>query len=293
MGIVSAKGRATGVGDGSYEDFLQTDAPINRGNSGGALVDLDGRLVGINAQIMSPSGGNIGLGFAIPATMAKAVADQLIAGGVVHRAKLGVTAQTLTPELATSVGLGDSRGALVSDVEAKSPAAKAGLRQGDVIVALDGRPVADANGLRNSVAGMKPGSTVRVEVVRDGKREALSARLEEREPAQRANASGDEGGAPDHGFGLSVQPLTPDLARELGVPSTTPGVVVRDVEDNGVAADAGLRPGDVITRVDGHEVKGVDELRAALNRSSDKPALVLVRRQEGTLFVAVPRQPAS
>ena len=291
MGIVSAKGRATGVGDGSYEDFLQTDAPINRGNSGGALVDVEGRLVGINAQIVSPSGGNIGLGFAIPSTMARAVADQLIESGVVHRAKLGVTAQTLSPDLAASVGLKEARGALVSDVEAGSPAAAAGLKQGDVIVALDGRPITDANALRNTVAGSRPESTVRIDVLRDGRREQVSATLAAREtPATARVRRGEGGGAAEPSFGLSVEPLTPALAREAGVPEALRGVVVRDVQEDGVAAAAGVQPGDVITRVDGREVTTVEGLREALRRADAKPALVLVRRQDATLFLALPRE---
>ncbi len=145
MGIVSAKGRATGAGDGAYEDFLQTDAPINHGNSGGALVNLQGELVGINAQILSPSGGNIGLGFAIPSAMAQAVAEQLVTDGVVHRARLGVTVQGLTSELAESLGVPEARGALVSEVEPDSPAERAGVQQGDVVLHIDGKPVTDAN----------------------------------------------------------------------------------------------------------------------------------------------------
>ncbi len=185
MGIVSAKGRATGVGDGNYEDFLQTDAPINQGNSGGALVNLQGELVGINAQILSPSGGNIGLGFAIPSAMARAVTDQLTQDGVVHRSKLGVTVQPVTPELADSLGLSEARGALVSGVEPGSPAEHAGLRQGDVIVALNGRRVTDANALRNQIASTRPDSSVSIDLLRDGKTESMSVRLVERERAER------------------------------------------------------------------------------------------------------------
>ena len=210
-----------------------------------------------------------------------------------HRAKLGVTAQTLTPDLATSVGLTEARGALVSDVEAGSPAASAGLRQGDVIVALDGRPIADANMLRNNVAGARPGSTVKVEVIRDGRREQLSAHLVERETTTRAKAGRDDSGpGSEPSFGMSVEPLTPTTAREIGVPDSLRGVVVSDVDEDGVAAAAGLRPGDVITRVDGHDVTAVDGLRSALRGKDAKPALVLVRRQDATIFVALPRERA-
>lgn len=193
MGIVSAKGRTTGAGDGGYEDFIQTDAPINQGNSGGALVNLQGELVGINAQILSPSGGNIGLGFAIPSAMAQTVSAQLMQDGVVHRSKLGVTVQPLTAELASSLGLTDARGALVSDVESDSPAARAGLRQGDVIIGLDDHSTSDANSLRNQIASIRPGSAVSLRVLRDGRERSVSARLVERETRTDAAAKRSEG----------------------------------------------------------------------------------------------------
>jgi len=292
MGIVSAKGRATGVGDGSYEDFLQTDAPINQGNSGGALVDTAGRLVGINAQIVSPSGGNIGLGFAIPSAMAQAVADQLIRDGVVRRARLGVVAQSLTPDLAASLGLPDAHGALVSRVEDGSPAATAGVRQGDVITAVDGKPVADANVLRNTVASLRPGSETTIAVLRDGQRRELTARVVEREAERSARTSPHGGGhREDAAVGMTVAPVTPDLARELGVKGTD-GVAVMAVDPDGAAAAAGLRPGDVITRVNGKDIDSVTALRSALGASGTRPALVLVTRQGENVFVALTRDRA-
>jgi S1-C subfamily serine protease len=291
MGIVSAKGRATGVGDGSYEDFLQTDAPINRGNSGGALVDIEGRLVGINAQILSPSGGNIGLGFAIPVSMVRAVSDQLIRGGVVHRGKLGVTAQFITPDLASSLGLGDTRGALVSSVESGSPAATAGLRAGDVIVAVDGHGVADANALRNMIAAVRPGSTTSLSVLRDGKRRDLTAQLTEREAqASEADQPGPADAHGNSGLGMRVRPVTPELAREIGAPAGTHGLLVTAVAADSPAAAADIRAGDIILSVDSHEVSAASELRDLLApTSASKPALLLVNRQGATLFVALPR----
>jgi len=292
MGIVSAKGRTTpgSVGDGSYEDFLQTDAPINRGNSGGALVDLQGQLVGINAQILSPSGGNIGLGFAIPSTMVRAVADQLIEGGAVHRSKLGVNIQQLTPELAESLGLADMHGALVSGVEPGGPADRAGIKVQDVIVAFNGHPVVDSNALRNRVASFKPGTSAEVKVLRDGKTQTLSARVVEREPAKLASrGKGVDEGEGGSGFGMTLSPVTPQIARQLELPATSSGVVVTGVEPDSLAANAGIRPGDVIKRVNGKEVVSIDSVRSALTaQAGGKPALVMVSRQGADLFVALP-----
>jgi serine protease Do len=291
MGIVSAKGRATGVGDGSYEDFLQTDAPINQGNSGGALVNLQGELVGINAQILSPSGGNIGLGFAIPSAMARAVTDQLARDGVVRRSKLGVTIQPMTPDLAQSLGVTETRGALVSDVEAGSPAEKAGIRQGDVIVALNGQRVTDANALRNQIASTRPETTVSLEVMRGGKLETTSVRLVERERAQRASLNTTEGGdAGGPNLGMTVRPLTPEVAEQLELPRTEKGLVVTNVDPDGIAASVGLQTGDVIKRANDREVTTVPALRAAIDAHEDRPVLMLVNRRGANLFVAVPHQ---
>ena len=264
MGIISAKGRATGVGDGSYEDFLQTDAAINQGNSGGALVNLDGELVGINSQILTPTGGNIGLGFAIPSNMARQVMDQLKTDGKVSRSQLGVTVQNVTADIAASLKLADVSGALVSGVEPGSPAARAGLRQGDVIVSLDGEKLADNNALRNRIAGTKPGSKVAVEVLRDGRKETLYATLELK-PATTHRAAGSDG-ADAEGFGMTVQPLTPDVARELELAGRREGVVIREVDPDGAAAAAGLQPGDVIVQVNGTAVTSASELKSALGR---------------------------
>jgi Do/DeqQ family serine protease len=222
MGIVSAKGRATGLGDGSFEDFLQTDAPINQGNSGGALVNTSGQLVGINSQILSPSGGNIGIGFAVPSNMAKNVMDQLVSGGKVHRGKLGVTVQGLSGDLASGLGLTGISGALVSDVTPGSAAAKAGIKRGDVILSYQGHPVSDSNSLRNEVAATRPGSTIKLEVQRDGKRSELTATLDERAVA--ANGRQPRGGEPGNGsgrFGMTVEPVTPEIAAQLELPKDT------------------------------------------------------------------------
>jgi S1-C subfamily serine protease len=184
-GIISAKGRSTGLSDGSFEDFLQTDAPINQGNSGGALVSAAGELVGINSQILSPTGGNIGIGFAIPVNMAKNVMDQLVRTGRVRRGSLGVTIQPVTPDVAASLRLQDVRGALVNSVSPGSPAERAGLRHGDVITAFNGTPVADTNSLRNAVAGTQPGTEASLTVNRAGREEQLRVTLGELNPEAR------------------------------------------------------------------------------------------------------------
>jgi len=181
-GIISAKGRATGLSDGSFEDFLQTDAPINQGNSGGALINTRGELIGINSQILSTSGGNIGIGFAIPSNMAQNVLDQILEGGKVHRGQLGVSIQPMTPELASKFGLSDVQGVLVNSVIPNGPAAKAGLRQGDVIVDFNGAAVTDGNTLRNHVASTAPGTKVNLGIFRDHQKQQIQATLGEYQP---------------------------------------------------------------------------------------------------------------
>ncbi len=184
-GIISAKGRSTGISDGSFEDFIQTDASINQGNSGGALINAAGELVGINSQILTPTGGNIGIGFAIPVNMAKNVMDQLVQTGRVRRGSLGITIRPVTPEIATSMGLQDVRGALVNTVANGSAAERAGLRPGDVITAFNGAQVTDTNSLRNAVAGAQPGTEVTLTIIRERQPQELRATLGELNPTGR------------------------------------------------------------------------------------------------------------
>ena len=285
MGIVSAKGRATGIAEGSYEDFIQTDAPINQGNSGGALVSTQGELIGINSQILSPSGGNIGIGFSIPANMARNVMSQLIDHGEVRRGRLGVTIQGITPELARSLDLPNVNGALVSDVEAGSPAAAAGVKRGDVITALNGSAVRNSNALRNEIAELQPGTAAKLTVVRDGKEQQLTATLGALAPRGEHRASPAAGASGK--FGLSVEPLTAERARELGVRATR-GVFIAEVEPGSRAAEAGLRSGDVIEQVDRKVVTSVEGLRDAL-QTGTQPALLLVHRGNTTVFVTLDR----
>jgi Do/DeqQ family serine protease len=275
MGIISAKNRSTSA-DGSYEDFLQTDAPINHGNSGGALVNTAGELVGINSQILSSNDGNIGIGFAIPANMAKTVMDQLRTSGKVTRAQLGVTVQTVTSDMAASLGLKEPGGVIISDVTRGSAADHAGLKQGDVITAFAGQPVHDMNALRNRVAGSGPGSNADVTFVRDGSEKHATVKLEPLTPETLAR--NDRDGSNDRNdasaLGVAIQP-------------SDNGLVVENVDPDGRAADAGMQRGDVIESVNRQSVKTVDELRAALKKSSDRPALVLIHRDNADLFLTV------
>jgi Do/DeqQ family serine protease len=293
MGIISAKGRSTSVGDGSYEDFLQTDAPINHGNSGGALVNTKGEVIGINSQIVSVSDGNIGIGFAIPANMARNVMEQLRTTGKVTRSQLGVTVQTVTPDLAAGLGLKEARGVVVSSVSPDSAAERAGLKRGDVITSFNGQPVHDMNSLRNRVAATAPGTSADVTYVRDGAEKHVTAKLEALD-ASRLARRGDDGGESDGSgehdkaaLGISVAPLTPETAAQLRLPRTTKGIVVEQVDPDGRAADAGIREGDVIEEVNRQPVTTVEELRTAVRASGDKPTLLLVNRQGAEVFVPV------
>ena len=287
MGIISAKGRSTGTGSGSYEDFLQTDAPINRGNSGGALVNLKGELVGINSQILSPDGANIGIGFAIPSNMAKHVMDELRTNGKVTRAQLGVMVQGVTSDLAESLGLKDVSGALIGSVTPGSAADRAGLMRGDVILSFNGQPVHDTNMLRNRVAETAPGSTADVTIVREGKEKHVSVKLDEASVDKIARRDAGSGSVDQTSLGVSVAPLTPELASRYRLPRDTHGVIVQDVDPEGRAADAGIQAGDVIEEVNRQPVQNVDDLRAALRKSANRPVLLLVNRQGSGLFVTV------
>ncbi len=288
MGILSAKGRDTGAGgDGSYEDFLQTDAPINQGNSGGALVTAQGELIGINSQILSPSGGNIGIGFSIPASMARHVVGEIVDHGEVRRSRMGVTIQPVTADIARSLNLPSVKGALVNGVEPGSPADRAGLETGDVITKFNGQAVESGNDLRNLVASTAPGSKATVTIVRQGRTQDVAVQLANaRRDADGPRARSGEPGTDDE-LGLAVEPLTPQLANRLQVPRDTDGVVVTGIDPDGRAADAGLREGDVIRQVDGKAIRSAAELRSALGGRSDRPALVLVQRGENSFFATV------
>jgi serine protease Do len=289
MGIISAKGRSTTVGDGGYEDFLQTDAPINHGNSGGALVNTKGELVGINSQILSSNDGNIGIGFAIPSNMARNVMEQLRTKGKVTRAQLGVTVQPVTSDLAESLGLKRTGGAIVSSVAPGSAAEKAGVKREDVIQAFNGQPIHDFNTLRNRVAEAGPGSSADLTVIRDGAEKHLTVKLDEAAASKAARTRDSEPGVSDDktALGVAVAPLTPELAEKARAPKDAHGLLVEDVNPDGRAAAAGIQAGDVIQEVNRQPVKSVEELKAALRKTSDKPTLILISRQGSNLFLTV------
>ena len=294
-GIISAKGRRTGISDGSFEDFLQTDAPINRGNSGGALVNLNGELIGINSQILAggASGGNIGIGFSIPSNMAKSVMEQLVQNGKVRRGMLGINIQNINEDLAKGLGLKDTKGVLVSNVRTGGAADKAGLKRGDVITAINGETVEDSNVLRNKVAGTLPGNDIKVKFVRDGSEQEVTAKLDELDSGsekpqnQQNDQKNSDNPAQEGKLGVTLQPVTPEIAKQLEIPEDTKGLVVMQADPNGAAASAGMRRGDVILEVNRQVVSSLDEMRAALEKSGNNSALLLISRAGQTTFLTV------
>jgi Do/DeqQ family serine protease len=273
-GIVSALGR-TGLGIEGYEDFIQTDASINPGNSGGALVDLRGELVGVNTAIVGPSGGNVGIGFAIPVNMARQVMDQLIKYGEVRRGQLGVYIQDLTPQLAKALDVHQEEGAVVTQVAPDSPAARAGIQTGDVIVKADGKPVHSAAELRNTVGLMQIGQTVTLDVLRNGKPEQIKARIEKAKQAKQ-----EAGEINERLKGAELGDITPDNPQY----GKMQGVLVLKVERDSPAWEAGLRQSDVIRSVNRQPVRSVAELDAAVKKSSGG-LLLNIQRGNGALFL--------
>jgi serine protease Do len=277
-GIVSAKSRA--LPDGTYVPFIQTDVAVNPGNSGGPLFNLKGEVVGINAQIYSRTGGYQGLSFAIPIDTALHVKDQLVQHGRVTRGRLGVTIQEVNQSLANSFGLGSARGALVSSVENGSPAAKAGLKPGDVILKIDGADVQSSVELSSRIATMKPGTTAKLEVWRDGKPRELAVAVGEA-PSQHM-AARDTVELSGARLGVAVRELTPDEQQQAKVEA---GVIVQ--QSAGAAAKAGIRAGDIILSANGQPVKSVEDLRAATKDGAGKTMALLVQRNDARIFVPV------
>jgi serine protease Do len=280
-GIVSAKGRS--LPDDTYVPFIQTDVAVNPGNSGGPLFNLKGEVVGINSQIYSRSGGYQGLSFAIPVDVAQKVADQLKSSGKVTRGWMGVTIQEVNQDLATSFHLGQPRGALVSSIADGGPASKAGLKPGDVIVAFDGQQIATSADLPQVVSAATPGTSARLDIVRDGKPLALTIKVAAL-PDQKGEPLADSSGAAGGKLGVVVADLSRQERSELGVDH---GVQVRQVAP-GIAARAGVQAGDVILQLNGRAIDSVAMLKAEVARLPDsKPAALLVKRGEGTLFLAI------
>ncbi len=289
-GIISAKGRSTDtVGGGSFQDFLQTDAPINQGNSGGALVNTRGELIGINSQILSSNGGNIGIGFAIPSNMAKTVMNQLVEKGSVQRGMLGVTIQPVTSDLAASLGLKEAHGVIINSVHPGGPAEQAGLKTGDVILQMNGKDVSDSNELRNAVAANAPGTEVTLTIWRNGSQQEVKVKLGTLTAESAGESSGQGGGEPSSSgkLGITVTPMTPEIAAQLGLRRGTQGVVIESVDPNGPAAQQGLQAGDVIQEVNRQPVRSPADLKSALDKSDDRPALLLINRGGQTVFVTV------
>ena len=282
-GIVSATGRV--IGQGPYDDFIQTDASINPGNSGGPLINARGQAVGINAAIFSQSGGSVGIGFAIPVNQAKSVVTQLAANGRVTRGWLGVTIQPLTPELAKGFKVPGGGGALVSAVQDGSPAAQAGVKAGDVVTEYDGKKLAQPGDLSRLVAATAVGRQVPLTVLREGKTVSLQvhvARMDE--PDQPAVARSEPG---KEALGLAVETLTPEVGRELGLADSR-GVVVRGVRDSSPAEKAGIRAGDVITELDHQPVANAGDMKRLLaQHAKGAPVVVLLHRDGASLYAAM------
>jgi len=296
-GIVSSIGRD--IGNGPYTDFIQIDAPINQGNSGGPTFDLSGRVIGVNSAIFSPSGGSVGIGFAIPASTVRAIVDQLRATGAVSRGWLGVQIQNLTPDLAASLGVGNEKGAIVANVIENSPAEKAGFKQGDVVLSLNGAAIDDNRDLTRKVASLLAGDRASFVVLREGMRQNLTALIAKRDEAQLASAQpsnnqGKGGGPrapqPTTTLGMQLSTLTQDTRDQYDVDMNVNGVVVTQVDPNSEAAEKGFRPGDVIVSVGNKNVRAATDIEQGIadaRRANRESILFLVAGRGGQRYVAL------
>jgi serine protease Do len=286
-GIVSARGRD--IGAGPYDDFIQIDAPVNKGNSGGPTFDVDGNVIGVNTAIFSPSGGSVGIAFAIPAPTVKSVVAQLKDNGKVTRGWIGVQIQPVTAEIADNLGLKTPQGALVSEPQENGPAAKAGIMAGDVVTAVNGNPVKDARDLARQIGSMAPGSTAKLTVWRKGEEKTFSIALGELPNQREARAAMPDSSAPE-GTDVTRLGLTVVPAGQVAG-SGSEGVVVTDVDPNGIASDQGVKTGDVILEVGGKKVANPSDVRSALRdaqKEGKRTVLMRVKSGDGTKFVAVP-----
>jgi serine protease Do len=291
-GIISARGRD--IHSGPYDDYLQIDAPINSGNSGGPVINAEGRVVGVNTAIYSPNGGNIGIGFAIPAREAERVVSQLREHGGVTRGWLGVQIQPVSAEMAEALRLDEAGGALVAAVVDKSPAARAGVKVGDVILAFGDTAIKDARDLSRAVAKAEPGSKVHIEVVRNGKNQRLATVIDRN--AQNDVAFNQDGGAASNGvdklddkLGVVLGALSSDARAQLNLDDSVKGALVVGVKNGSAADESGLKPGDVIVRVNNAEVADASAAKHALGSAHDdkRPVVVLVRRGDQQFFTAM------
>lgn len=282
MGIVSATGRS-GLGFNGYENFIQTDAAINPGNSGGALIDANGRLVGINTAIISSSRGNEGIGLAVPINMARHVMERLITGGKVTRGYLGIIPQDITPGLQEQFNLSTANGALVGDVMTNTPAQKAGLQAGDVIVSVNGKDVVDAHSLQLTISELNPGTSVSLKVIRDGKTRTMSVTLGELPGSGNGKGqnNSDETSTTDALDGVTVADLDQDIRQQLRVPDAIQGAIVTDVADDSNAADAGLLQNDVIVSINRKPVHNSDDAVQLCKDAKGSQILVKIWRRNG------------
>src|SRR5580658_3511939 len=290
-GIVSALGRD--IGDGPYDQFIQVDAPINKGNSGGPLFTQDGKVIGMNTAILSPSGGSVGIGFAIPSNMIKTISAQLQASGHVTRGYIGVQAQQVSPAMEKAMGLTDQTGALVAGVESDTPAAHAGLQPGDVIRGVNGTKIDNPRDLAVQVAGVKPGDEAKLDIVRAGKAQTISVKVGELPNDQTADAGATT--AHPAQLGLALGPITPEARDQLNLPEGTHGVLVENVRQGSPAEQAGLQQGDVIVAVGDHAVENpgqaVHDIHAAIGGSGHAVALRIIRDGQPAFVAVAPEQP--
>jgi len=288
MGIVSAKGRAN-VGITDYEDFIQTDAAINPGNSGGALVNARGELVGINTAIVSRTGGYQGIGFAIPSDMAKSIMQSLVTDGRVSRGWLGVGIQSLTPRLAAQLAVpNDTQGVLVSGIVHGTPAAKAGLEAGDVILEIDGDKTSSPGQLRNTIAMKGGGAEVRIKVIREGKSRSFAVKLGELEDKAQVAAKRGRKGTPKSSLGMVLGPLDAEARQALNLSARDRGVVVRSVDPGSTAQRAGVRPGDLVVRLNRKRVESAQDFNRRLSATKGD-VLLQVKRGQGSRFLLLSR----
>ena len=290
-GIVSAKGRAIGItarhsGAMGYEDFIQTDAAINPGNSGGPLINLEGKVIGINDAIASRSGGYQGIGFAIPINLAESIMSQLIEHGKVVRGWLGVIIQDITPDLAEQFQVKEARGALVSQVFENSPAEKAGLQAGDIIIELNGKPVENVDDLRNRIAMVAPDSKVEIKTIRDSKSMTVSIEIGEQPEDMAQVSQKSQEPESEKTFGITVANITDEIRQRLNIPEDEKGVIIVDVDQGSMAAMAGLQKGSIITEVNRKKISSMEDYKDAVKKSEkDGSVLLLIKDERGSRFV--------